>query len=81
MTQHSNDTTMNAVMEIINDNGLDGLGNAVSILINEAMKIERSSVLKAQPWERNAAYEKVSQEKTPLLLQKNDFFLLTVSYS
>ncbi len=42
-----------AVLEIINSNGLEGLGEAVSILINEAMKIERSSVLKAGHWERS----------------------------
>jgi len=31
---------------------MEGLGEAVSILINEAMKAERSSVLNAQPWKR-----------------------------
>lgn len=31
---------------------MEGLGETVSILINEAMKAERSSVLHTQPWER-----------------------------
>ena len=36
----------------MNENGLDGLAEAVSILINEAMTIERSAALNARPWER-----------------------------
>ena len=31
---------------------MENLGEAISILINEAMKVERSSVLNAQPWQR-----------------------------
>ncbi len=46
MTQHREDTIIRTVLEIINENGLEGIGGAVSILINEAMKVERSSVLK-----------------------------------
>jgi len=53
MTQQQEDTAIRTVLEIINSNGLEGLGEAVSILINEAMKVERSSVLKAHPWERS----------------------------
>ena len=55
MTQQQEDTVIRTVLEIINENGLEGIGDAVSILINEAMKVERSSVLKARPWERTAA--------------------------
>lgn len=55
MTQRQEDTAISTVLEIINSNGLEGLGEAVSILINEAMKVERSSVLNAQPWERTEA--------------------------
>ncbi len=40
------------VMKLIIDNGFDGLDQAVSILINEAMKVERSHALNAAPWER-----------------------------
>ena len=35
------DTTIRTVFEIINANGMEGLGDAVSILTNEAMKVER----------------------------------------
>lgn len=52
MTQQGENTVIETVLEIINSNGLEGLGDAVSILINEAMKAERSSVLNAQPWQR-----------------------------
>ncbi len=52
MAQQQEDTIIRTVLEIINENGLEGIGEAVSILINEAMKVERSSVLNARPWER-----------------------------
>lgn len=53
MTRQGNDNVMEEVMELICENGLDGLNRAISILVNEAMKIERSSALGAQPYERN----------------------------
>ena len=52
MTQLGQDTAIETVFEIINEYGFDGLAEAVSILINEAMKIERSAALNAHPWER-----------------------------
>ncbi len=52
MTQQEKDTTIRTVFEIINSGGMENLGEAISILINEAMKSERSSVLNAQPWQR-----------------------------
>jgi transposase-like protein len=52
MTQQPEDTTIRTVLEIINAGGMENLGEAISILINEAMKVERSSVLNAQPWQR-----------------------------
>lgn len=42
-------------MEIINSKGLDGLSQAVEIVLNEAMKIERSHHLHAGPYERTGA--------------------------
>lgn len=52
MTQQKEDTAIRTIFEIINSEGIEGLGDAVSILINEAMKVERSSALNAQPWQR-----------------------------
>ena len=43
---------LSSVMEIINREGLDGLSQAVEIILNEAMKVERSQHLKAIPYER-----------------------------
>lgn len=55
MTQLLQDTGFEAILEIINENGLDGLGEAVSILINEAMKVERTAALNARPYERTVS--------------------------
>ena len=40
------------VIELIAEQGFQGLGEAVTVLINEAMKIERSQHLEAEPYER-----------------------------
>ena len=40
------------VVQLLVENGLDALPDALRILINEAMAIERSQALKAQPYER-----------------------------
>lgn len=53
MAYVDNDTKNRTIEEIILDQVLDGLGEAVSRLINEAMVIERSRYLKAGPYERS----------------------------
>lgn len=40
------------VLEILAEGGFDGLAQALEILFNEAMKLERSAVLEARPYER-----------------------------
>ena len=40
------------VLEILAECGFDGLAQALEILFNEAMKLERSAVLEAEPYER-----------------------------
>ncbi len=55
MAHHELDaTTITDVLEHLNENGLDGMAKAVEILLNEAMKLERSEFLRAGPYERNA---------------------------
>ena len=54
MTHQENDTAIKEILEELIENGMDGLEAAVSILINEAMKVERSRALAAEPWQRNA---------------------------
>lgn len=52
MTHGRDDSAIFTAMEQIIENGLEGLDVAVSILINEAMRIERSRALEADPWQR-----------------------------
>ncbi len=40
------------VLELLSDQGFGGMAQAMTILINEAMKLERSAVLGARPFER-----------------------------
>lgn len=49
--QNENKEDSSAVQHIL-ENGLDGLPEAFRIIINEAMRIERSKALQAQPYER-----------------------------
>ena len=49
------DTQVSGLAEVLFEKGLDGLGSAVEMLINEAMRIERSRYLNAEPYERTEA--------------------------
>lgn len=40
------------VLEELNSNGFEGMGQVIEILLNEAMRIERSKYLNAEPFER-----------------------------
>ena len=53
MTHPSEDSAIRAAMESLIDNGLDGLGEALRILMNEAMKIERTDFLQAGSYGRS----------------------------
>jgi len=56
MTHHAPDpTTIEHVLEHLTEHGLEGMAKAIEVLINEAMKIERSEFLAAGPWERTAS--------------------------
>ena len=52
MTRLNHDTAFGALVEEVLEKGVEGLTHAVSILFNEAMKVERSRALAAQPYER-----------------------------
>jgi len=54
MTHPPQDSAIRAAMESLIENGLDGMGEALRILMNEAMKIERSEFLHAAPYQRSA---------------------------
>lgn len=47
------DNNVSHLAQIISEQGMDGIGSAIQILINQAMLIERSRHLNAAPYERN----------------------------
>lgn len=53
MTHQVDDTAIARVMESLIANGLDGLAEAVTLLMNEAMKLERAGFLRAGAFERS----------------------------
>ena len=54
MAHHDPDvTTITGALEHLTENGFEGMARAVEILLNEAMKLERSEFLRAGPYERN----------------------------
>ena len=52
MAMGSNNTGFSSLAEVLSERGLDGLGSAVEILINQAMRIERERHLNATAYER-----------------------------
>ena len=53
ITHRPEDTTIASVMETLMEQGFDGMADAVALLLNEAMKIERSEFLGAGPYKRS----------------------------
>jgi transposase-like protein len=54
MTHLDHSTPQNDIVELLAEHGFDGMAQAMQILFNEAMKLERAAVLQAQPYERTA---------------------------
>jgi transposase-like protein len=52
MTQHNNSIGLHPAVESILRQGFEGMADSIRLLINEAMKIERSESLQAHPYER-----------------------------
>lgn len=52
MATSMDDTKLSYIAEMISEKGMDGLGSAVQILINQAMLIERDRHLNAKSYER-----------------------------
>jgi putative transposase len=52
MTLINKDSTIESIIELLGAHGLDGMGQAMAALLNEAMKIERTKFLQAEPYER-----------------------------
>ena len=55
MTHHEPDpTTIRSALELLTQHGFDSLSEALRLLLNEAMRLERSEYLGARPYERVA---------------------------
>ena len=52
MAQQDQDSSIFDAVELLKDNGFDGLAEAVTVLMNTAMVAERSEFLGARPYER-----------------------------
>jgi hypothetical protein len=52
MTHQTQPTAFDEVMELLAEHGFDGMAQAVGVLLNEVMKLERSHALGAAPYHR-----------------------------
>lgn len=52
MTRHTQSTETHEAVQLLAENGFDGMAQAMQLLINEAMKIERQEYLGAGPYQR-----------------------------
>lgn len=53
MTRETQGNGIDAAVELIMHSGFDGLSEAFRLLLNEAIRIERSRHIGAEPWERS----------------------------
>ena len=53
MTHQADSRTLAGVLEVLIENGFEGMADAMSVLFNEAMQLERSAFLDAGPYERS----------------------------
>lgn len=52
MTRELQSTVVDEVVQLLAEHGFDGLAEVLEVVLNEAMKIERTHALGAQPYER-----------------------------
>jgi putative transposase len=53
MTHQMQTTALDQIAELLAEHGFDGIAQAVTVLLNEVMKIERSHALGAAPYQRS----------------------------
>lgn len=53
MTHQVESNVLNQVVELLAENGFDGIANVLELILNQAMLIERSQALGAAPYERS----------------------------
>jgi transposase-like protein len=52
MTHQMQTTALDEIMELLSEHGFDGMAQAVTVLLNEVMKLERTHALGAAPYQR-----------------------------
>jgi putative transposase len=52
MTRQTHPELLNNVLQLLTEQGLPGFAEGIRLLVDEAMRLERSQVLQAQPYER-----------------------------
>jgi hypothetical protein len=55
MTHDEQCSAFDSMIQLLADEGFEGQAEAIAILVNEAMKIERAEALNAEPYERTPA--------------------------
>jgi transposase-like protein len=55
MTHQNNPELLNSILQLITQEGTEALTEGIRLLVNEAMRQERSQALQAQPYERTEA--------------------------
>ena len=53
MAHQPDSNVVETVVQLLCESGLSQMAEAVRIMLNEAMKIERSQAIEAEPYERN----------------------------
>lgn len=53
MTHQNESNVLGQVVELLAQNGFDGLASVIELLLNQAMRVERSQALGAQPYQRS----------------------------
>ena len=51
MTHEDQSTCFEELLQLLSEHGFDGMGEAIQILMNEAMKLERAETLGAMPYQ------------------------------
>lgn len=52
MTRQTHSTEFNSIVQLLAEHGFDGMAQAIELLMNEAMKLQRSEALGALPYQR-----------------------------
>lgn len=55
MTHQNEFTPLDQMFQVLEEHGFDGMARAVQILVNEAIKTERSEVLGAVPYDMHGS--------------------------